>query len=133
KLWTEGKLSDSDFLFIMGYTLENDGKLLSSQYFDRQKTILADPEKDKKSKDHSTGFTLSDERTDKLLSRVPESFKISDDLTKEVDIPDWYKTVADFWVDKKLSNEEFFKNFDYLVKTKFFHDLQTVNKTNSLE
>ena len=133
KLWTEGKLSDSDFLFIMGYTLENDGKLLSSQYFDRQKTILADPEKDKKSKDHSTGFTLSDERTDKLLSRVPESFKISDDLPKEVDIPDWYKTVADFWVDKKLSNEEFFKNFDYLVKTKFFHDLQTVNKTNSLE
>ena len=127
KLWTEGKISDSDFLSIMGYSIGTDGKPLSSQYLDRQKTILADPEKDKKSKDHNEDSLMSDSKINSLLSKVPDSFKNPDTSVLDVDVPDWYKTVADYWLDKKLSNEEFFRNFDYLIKTKFFHNgAQTV-------
>jgi hypothetical protein len=42
--------------------------------------------------------------------------KISGKLSDKTDIPDWYKTNAKWWTERKISDSEFIKGLQYLVE-----------------
>jgi len=60
----------------------------------------------------------SEELTSDLLSRIPKSLLSSDELLFDEDqtlgMPTWFKTTAKWWVDGKISDEEFKKNVNFL-------------------
>ena len=39
-------------------------------------------------------------------------------LTDKTDIPDWYKTNAKWWAERKITDSEFIRGLQYLVEQK---------------
>ena len=122
--WMDGKISDEDYLTVMGYDIEHlkgTSMKASDAYFDSPKKFFTDGPKDKKMNImlHDGESRIRQDQVDKILSNVPTKFfkekEIVDD-EKTIDIPEWYKNIAVMWLDRKITDEEYFNGMDYLYK-----------------
>lgn len=122
--WMDGKISDEDYLTVMGYDIEHlkgTSMQASDAYFDTQKKFFTDGPKDKKMQVmlHEGEVSLKQEQVDKVLANVPSKFlevKEVEDDGKVISLPEWYKNTASMWLDRKITDNEYFTGMDYLFK-----------------
>ena len=59
--------------------------------------------------------------TEELLAKIPNFLKSdAERVFKDVDIsglPEWFKETAQWWVEEKITDEEFIQNVEYLQKS----------------
>ena len=131
KWWTVGKITDGDYANAVGYVVDN--SVLSSH--DNSKLIMADePLDDAKTWDELLEEITPEywdrpakveENTNDVLSKVPSNFltvneqEISDDVI--LGLPDWFKNTAKWWSKGKITDNEFKKNVEFLVKKGIVH------------
>ena len=115
KWWAQEKITDADLLNALGYmsvgsTLYN---FMNPDIVTADSSFDADDEyvKNLLEKD------LQSEEP-KILSRIPETLLSNDDLIFDEGtsngIPEWFKTNIQWWVDGKISDEEFKTTVDFL-------------------
>ena len=116
KWWTQEKISDGDFFNALGFMAS--GNSLFNHM--NPQIITADTAFDYDSSDMEQLLSSeSDEFTSQLLSRIPETLMSNDDLLLDEEgnvmgMPMWLKTPAQWWIEGKISDEEFKKNVDFL-------------------
>ena len=115
KWWTQDKISDGDFFNALGfmatgnslYTHMNPEIITADTAFDYDSSVM-----------EQLLSSESEEVTSQLLSRIPKSLLSNDELlldeNNEFGIPSWIKTTAKWWVEGKISDEEFKKNVNFL-------------------
>jgi len=127
KWWASGKITDGDYANAVGFVVDNN--VISSH--ENTEIIMADDPLD----DSQTWEELIKETTPvywdrpvkteddvnkKALSMVPENFltvnekQFSDEVI--LGLPDWFKNTAAWWSQGKITDKEFKKNVEYLVK-----------------
>jgi len=129
KWWAEDKISEGDYANAIGYVVDNE--VLSSH--DDFKIIMADDPIDETVTwkevidelkppywDHAPPMN-EQEKTDELLSKIPYNL-LSDDLSRysednKLGLPDWFKNTAKWWANDEITNKDFNKNVEYLLKS----------------
>jgi hypothetical protein len=115
KWWTEGKISEADYSNALGF-------LVSQEELDdikEREIMFADGPLD------DTGPNWYDilnykgtDNKEKLFSIIPYDFK-SDlkrvyENDKQIGLPEWFKQTVAWWLDDKITNEEFVTSVKYL-------------------
>ena len=126
KWWATEKISDGDYSNAIGLLVESD--VLSSQ--ENFEIILTDGPFDdsvtwKEKMEEITpqywgSVQTIDENSNEILSRVPSNLIASDKdfMTTQVTVglPEWFKETAAWWGQEKITDKEFKKNVEYLLK-----------------
>jgi len=111
KWWTEEKISNGEFSNALGFMATgnslfnhmNPEIITADTAFDYDSSVM-----------EQLLSSESQEFTSKLLSRIPKSLLSNDELLFDDDqtlgMPTWFKTTAKWWVEGKISDDEFKKN-----------------------
>ncbi len=125
KWWATDKITDGDYANAIGFIAESD--VLSSHQ--DSEILMADDPLDSSVtwEDMMEEITPQywahpevDDNKNKPLSRIPENLiNQNDEVFKKetvLGLPDWFKTTAAWWAQEKITDKEFQKNVEYLVK-----------------
>ena len=124
-LWLDGRIDDSDYLKILGYDVKSPdiSKQKSNKpYFENSKTIFTDGPKEKKHEMmfHDGELWLTEKQIQTILSRVPFEMEIQKNQTnitnQTINLPDSFEISARQWLDKKISNNDFFISLTDSIK-----------------
>lgn len=123
--WALGKISDEDYAQVLGYTVGKTTPItLPTTSFDGRKMLFTtDPPKDFSNEivSHDGQLALSDDQLNYLLRRVPLKpiYYDLNDITNELSgpfLPDWFKNNAMWWSEGQISNADYFKSIEFLLK-----------------
>ncbi len=126
KWWATEKISDGDYSNAIGLLVDSD--VLSSQ--ENFEIILTDGPLDdsvtwkEKMEEIAPQYLGSvqtiEDNSNEVLSRVPSNLIASDKdfMTTQVTVglPEWFKETAAWWGQEKITDKEFKKNVEYLLK-----------------
>jgi len=121
--WTAGKITEGDYsnalglLAVQNQQIQNDHNVLFkdgpiNKEVTWKELLFADG---------------SSENKENVMSKVREKLKIKDQVYQQTDftgLPDWFKQTAQWWVDDKITNEEFIRNVKYLKDAGIIRDHQ---------
>jgi hypothetical protein len=114
KWWTQEKISDGDFFNALGFMATGNSLFTHMN----PKIITADTAFDSDNLVEKLLSSESEEITSTLLSRIPKSLLSNDELLFDEDnklgMPSWFETIAKWWIEGKISDEEFKKNVNFL-------------------
>jgi len=126
KWWADDKITDGDYANAIGYV--SDGDVLSS-HDDIQIMMADDPIDDEVTweemisdltPDYWDRPAKTDDNADDFLSLVPKNFATNEDekfsAEDSLGLPDWFKNTAQWWAKDKITDKEFKKNVEFLVK-----------------
>jgi len=125
KWWATGKITDGDYANAIGFIAESD---VISSHKDKEIMMADDPldssvtweDMMKEITPKYWAHTQVDDDKTKPLSRIPENLiNQNDEVFKKetvLGLPDWFKTTAAWWAQEKITDKEFKKNVEYLVK-----------------
>ena len=125
KWWASGKISDGDYSNAIGYLVDSD--IIPS---DDTRVLMADVPID----DQVTWEEKFSEINSNLRNSSPTLENIQNEIleinptTNQVEskifveqvilgLPEWFKTTAGWWAQDKITNDEFKKNIQFLVKS----------------
>ena len=127
KWWASGKITDGDYANAVGYV--SDSNVLSS-HKEIEIVLKDDPLDDEKTwselmdeitPEYWDRPAKSDDPTLDILSRVPKNLVSQNDkvFSEEVamGLPNWFKQTAEWWAQDKITDKEFKKNVEYLIKS----------------
>jgi len=127
KWWAGDKITDGDYANAIGFLIDSD--ILPSD--ENSKILIADDpiddqvtweEKFLEINSELRGEASSEQDNKNtiplLTSNIPDQEnKISDVEQVILGMPDWFKTTASWWAQDKITDDEFKKNIQYLVRT----------------
>jgi len=127
KWWAAGKITDGDYANAIGYLVDSD--ILPSDK--NSKILIADEplddqvtweEKFSEINSNYRGVVQPEAKDQDNPSLLNSNTPVVDDKKLFVEqvilgLPDWFKTTAGWWAQDKITDEEFKKNIQYLVKT----------------
>jgi len=122
KWWAADKITDGDYANAIGYLIDSD--ILPSSV-DSQILIADDPLDDAVTWEEKFSEINSDLRGEVKTQEISVSLPNSNtDLIQNkglvekviLGLPDWFKTTAGWWAQEKITDEEFKKNIQFLVK-----------------
>ncbi len=116
--WIDGKINEADYSNVLGF-------LKSEEDFenkDNAKVLFKDDPLDK---NIVTWYDVLDPTpvldTEELLAKIPNFLKSdAERIFKDVDIsglPDWFKDIAQWWIEGEITDKEFITNVEYLQKS----------------
>jgi len=129
KWWASGKITDGDYANAIGYVVDNN--VLSSH--EDFTIVMADDPIDETPTweqvmeeitpsywDHASSVVKED-KIENMLSRIPANL-LSDDISiysddNSLGLPDWFKETAQWWANDEITNKDFNKNVEYLLKS----------------
>jgi len=127
KWWASGKITDGDYANAVGFV--SDSNVLSS-HKDIEIVLKDDPVNDDKTWDvlleeitpeYWDRPVKTDDSTNGIFSRIPKTMISQDDkvFSKEVvtGLPSWFKQTAKWWAQDKITDKEFKKNVEFLLKS----------------
>lgn len=114
KWWVAGKITEGDYSNALGLLAVQNQNMTQERY-----SVLY---KDGPIQNDVTWQDIlladgSDENKQDMMSSVREKMKIDDKVFQQNDfsgLPDWFKNTAQFWIDGKISDEEFVRSVKYL-------------------
>jgi len=129
KWWASGKITDGDYANAIGYVVDN--RVLSSH--EDLTIVMADdpidetPTWEEVIKELTPSYwahtsSLDEEdKIDDMLSRIPANL-LSDDISRfsednSLGLPDWFKETAQWWANDEITNKDFNRNVEYLLKS----------------
>jgi len=125
KWWTLGKITDGDYANAIGFMVGN----VEIEKNDDSDVLFADDPLDDsitwqdKMKELTIDYwdrpAKTEEQTNPVLSKIPDEFKNEDEKKFSgviLGLPEWFKNTAAWWSQGKITDEEFKKNVEYLVK-----------------
>ncbi len=114
KWWSTGKISDGDYSNALGLLTMQNQQMQQEKHnvlFKEGPTV----------KDVTWQDVLLADGSDKnkkdVMSKVKEKMKIDEQEFQQTDftgLPSWFKNTAQFWIDGKISDEEFIRSVRYL-------------------
>jgi len=129
KWWASGKITDGDYANAIGYVVDN--RVLSSH--EDLTIVMADDPIDETvtweevikeltpSYWAHTSSVDEEDKIDDMLSRIPANL-LSDDISRfsednSLGLPDWFKETAQWWANDEITNKDFNRNVEYLLKS----------------
>ena len=115
KWWAAGKISDGDYSNALGLIAMQNPEMQQEKY-----SVLYKDGPIQKNTVTWQDILLadgSDENKQDVMSKVKEKMKIEDQEFQQMDftgLPGWFKNTAQFWMDEKISDEEFIRSIKYL-------------------
>jgi len=127
KWWAADKITDGDYANAIGYLVDSD--ILPSD--ENSSILIADDPLDDQvtwqekfseiNANLRNGGITEDNNYNKiqLPNSVNPSIKNKSSMTEQVilGLPDWFKTTAGWWAQEKITDEEFKRNIQFLVKS----------------
>jgi len=127
KWWADDKITDGDYANAIGYVVDND---VLSSHEDLQIVMADDPFDDIQTWEELLEEitpkywdrpTEVEDNSNELFSRIPSNL-LSDDISRfsedgSLGLPDWFKETADWWANDEITNKEFNRNVEYLLKS----------------
>jgi len=119
--WLEGKIVDKDYLktleILTGSSDYNKRLAGGFASFDRAHVVLTEPPKDQIEQDVNSEWSI--QKTLDIQEIVTYTHEQQRILTTDVtdkELPQWFKSRAIWWVNEKISNEEYISGMEYLLK-----------------
>jgi len=119
--WLEGKIVDKDYLktleILTGQSEYNKRLAGGFASADRAFVILTEPPKDQIKQDIDSEWSM--QKTLDIQEMITYTYEQQRILTTDEpdkDLPQWFKSRAIWWVNEKISNEEFIAGMEYLLK-----------------
>jgi len=121
--WTVGKITEGDYSNALGLLA------VQNQEIQQDHNVLF---KDGPINKEVTWKELlfadgSSENKQDVMSKVREKLKIEDQIYQQTDftgLPDWFKQTAQWWVEDKITNEDFIRNVKYLKDAGIIREYQ---------
>jgi len=127
KWWSSGKITDGDYANAIGIVSDSD---VLSSHKDIEIMLRDDPIDDEKTWDELLEETTpeywdrpvkTEENSNDIFSRIPKTMISQDDkvFSKEIvaGLPIWFKQTAKWWAQDKITDNEFKKNVEFLLKS----------------
>jgi len=129
KWWASDKITDGDYANAIGYVVDN--KVLSS-HEDLTIVMADDPIDETVTWEEvmeeitppywaHTSFVDEEDKIDNMLSMIPANL-LSNDIPRfsednSLGLPDWFKETANWWANDEITNKDFNRNVEYLLKS----------------
>lgn len=112
--WTVGKITEGDFSNALGLLAVQNQQIQNESY----NVLFKDgPINDDMTWEDVLFADGSSENKENVMSKVKEKLKIEEQVYQQTDftgLPDWFKQNARWWVDGKITNEDFIRSIKFL-------------------
>ena len=112
--WTVGKITEGDYSNALGLLAVQNQQIQNDNY---QVLFKDGPIKNEVTWEEVLLADGSTENKVNVMSKVREKLKIEDQVYQQTDftgLPVWFKQTAQWWVDGKITNDDFIRNVKYL-------------------
>ena len=112
--WTEGKITEGDFSNALGLLAVQNQQINN----DNHNVLFTDgPINNESTWEDVLYADGSSENKVSVMSKVKEKLKIDEQIYQQTDfegLPDWFKQNAQWWLDEKITNDDFIRSVKYL-------------------
>jgi hypothetical protein len=122
KWWAEGKITEGDYSNALGLLAVQNQQLTND---DHQVLFKDGPIKDEVGWEEVLFADGSSENKVDVMADVTGKLKIDESIYQQTDftgLPDWFKQIAQWWVDGDITDDEFVRNVKFLKDSGIIRD-----------